>query len=46
MAFVTCEKFKHSQEEQDNKIKRLVEGEISADENLLDKSSGSGGGGR
>lgn len=44
MAFVTCEKFNRSQEEQDNEIKRLVEGAISADENLLDKSSGSGGG--
>lgn len=44
MAFVTCEKFKHSQEEQDNEIKRLVEGAISAEDGLLDKSSGQGGG--
>lgn len=44
MAFVTCEQFRRSQEEQDNKIKLLVDGEISADEHLLDKSSGSGGG--
>ncbi|QLB20078.1 hypothetical protein A6B43_00255 [Vespertiliibacter pulmonis] len=37
MAFVTCEKFNRSQEEQDDKM-------ISAEDGLLDKSSGVGGG--
>lgn len=37
MAFVTCSQFKKSQEEQDKKA-------ISADDELLDKSSGEGGG--
>ncbi|MCQ9120961.1 hypothetical protein BKG95_02375 [Rodentibacter pneumotropicus] len=37
MAFVTCSQFKTSQEEQDKKA-------ISADDKLLDKSSGEGGG--
>ncbi|OOF40872.1 hypothetical protein BKK47_02900 [Rodentibacter mrazii] len=37
MAFVTCSQFKTSQEEQDKKA-------ISAEDSLLDKSSGEGGG--
>lgn len=37
MAFVSCEQFKRSQDEQNKKM-------ISADQELLDKSSGEGGG--
>ncbi len=37
MSFVTCKQFKDSQEEQNSKA-------ISADDNLLDKSNGEGGG--
>lgn len=44
MAFVTCDQFKKSKKEQDKSIEALKSGTIYADEALLDKSSGLGGG--
>lgn len=44
MAFVTCAQFKSSQEAQDKEIKELKDSAISAEDTLLDLSSGEGGG--
>lgn len=44
MAFVTCSQHRKSQDAQDEKIKSLENGAISAEDSLLDKTSGNVGG--